>query len=151
MDILWDPEVVEKKQVTLLEPPGGLDLARKNTVDMIRHWEQRRYGQWCVVENATGHVIGCVGVYHPQRPWPGVDLGWAIHRSRWGRGLATEAAQAALDWMWTHTQVDRIVSLIGPDDFRSQRIAAKIGERFDRADADPIHGGPVHIYSIARP
>jgi len=150
MAVLWDPEVVENKQVTLLEPPGGLDLALKNTADMIRHWEQRGYGQWCVVEKATGHVIGCVGLYHPYRPWPGVDLGWAIHRSRWGHGLATEAAQAALDWIWKHTDIDRIVSLIGPDDSRSQRIAAKIGERFDRADVDPVHGGPVHIYTIER-
>ena len=27
MGILWDPEVVEQKQVTLREPPAGLDLA----------------------------------------------------------------------------------------------------------------------------
>lgn len=151
MGILWDPEVVEKKQVTLLEPPGGLDLARKNTSDMIRHWELRGYGQWSVMEKPTGQVIGCVGFYHPQRPWPGVDLGWAIHRSRWGRGMATEAAGAALEWAWTNTPIPRIVSLIGPDDLRSQRIATKIGQRFDRADIDPIHGGPVHVYSIARP
>jgi len=31
MGISWDPEVVEQKQVTLREPPGGLDLALKNT------------------------------------------------------------------------------------------------------------------------
>jgi RimJ/RimL family protein N-acetyltransferase len=150
MGILWDPEVVQKKQVTLLEPPGDLDLALKNTSDMIRHWELRGYGHWCVIEKATGHVIGCVGLYHPQRPWPGVDLGWVIHRSRWGHGFATEAARAALEWIWQHTDIDRIVSLINPDDLRSMRIAAKIGERFERADVDPVHGGPVRIYTIDR-
>src|SRR5687768_9221725 len=89
MGILWDPEVVEQKQVTLLEPPGGLDLALKNTGDMIRQWERRGYGQWSVVDKTTGDVIGIVGFYHPQRAWPGVDLGWVIQRSRWGHGLAT--------------------------------------------------------------
>ena len=151
MTIIWDPEVVEKRQVTLLEPPGGLDLARKNTGDMIRHWQVRGYGHWCVVEKSTGQVIGCVGVYHPERPWPGVDIGWVFHRSRWGHGFATEAATAALQWIWTNTRIDRVVSLIGPDDVRSQRIAVKIGERFERADVDPVHGGPVHIYGINRP
>jgi RimJ/RimL family protein N-acetyltransferase len=97
MGILWDPEVVEQKQVTLREPPGGLDLALKNTNDMLRQWEQRSYGQWSVIEKVTGHVIGCVGFYHPPGAWPGVDLGWVIHRSRWGHGFATEAATAALD------------------------------------------------------
>jgi hypothetical protein len=46
MGIIWDPEVVEQKQVTLREPPGGLDLALKNTRDMIRQWQLRGNGQW---------------------------------------------------------------------------------------------------------
>jgi RimJ/RimL family protein N-acetyltransferase len=150
MGIIWDPELVQQKQVTLLEPPGGLDLAVKNTGDMRRQWELRGYGQWVVVEKMTGHVIGIVGFYHPQRPWPGVDLGWVIQRARWGNGLATEAATAGLEWIWNHTDLDRVISLIGPDDARSIRVATKIGQRFERADADPIHGEPVHIYTIAR-
>jgi RimJ/RimL family protein N-acetyltransferase len=151
MDILWDPEVVEQKQVTLSEPPGGLDLALKNTSAMLRQWERRGYGQWSVIEKVTGHVIGCVGFYHPERPWPGVDLGWVVHRSRWGHGFATEAASAALGWIWESTQIARVVSLIAPDDRRSIRIATKIGERFERADVDPMHGEPVHVYAIGRP
>jgi RimJ/RimL family protein N-acetyltransferase len=151
MDVFWDPEVVERKQVTLLEPPGGLDLALKNTSDMRRQWETRGYGQWAVVEKATGEVIGCVGLYHPQRPWPGVDLGWVVHRSRWGHGLATEAATAALGWAWAHTQIDRILSLIAPHDRRSIRVATKLGARFERADVDPVNGEPAHVYAIIRP
>ena len=150
MGIMWDPEVVERKQVTLLEPPGGLDLALKNSHDMLRQWQLRGYGQWSVVEKVTGHVIGCVGFYHPQGEWPGVDLGWVLHRSRWGCGFATEGATAALGWVWEYTQIDRIISLIAPDDLRSIRIATKIGERFDRADVDPVNGEPVHVYTIAR-
>ena len=82
--------------------------------------------------------------------WPGVDLGWVLQRSRWGHGFATEAATAALRWAWECTQIDRIVSLIAPDDLRSIRIATKIGERFERADVDPVHGEPMHVYSVAR-
>jgi RimJ/RimL family protein N-acetyltransferase len=150
-DIFWDPEVVQQKQVTLREPPGGLDVALKNTNAMRRQWERRGYGQWCVIEKATGQVIGCVGFYHPERSWPGVDLGWVFHRSRWGHGLATEAATAAIAWAWKHTQIDRIVSLIAPHDLRSIRVATKAGARFERADVDPVHGEPVHVYTIVRP
>ncbi len=106
MGIMWDPEVVERKQVTLLEPPGGLDLALKNTNDMRRQWELRGYGQWSVVEKLTGEVIGIVGFYHPPREWPGVDLGWVFHRSRWGHGFATEAADGGA-WMDLGTHADR--------------------------------------------
>ena len=150
MDIFWDPEVVARKQVTLREPPAGIDLATRNTSDMIRQWELRGYGQWSVVEKASGEVVGCVGFYHPQAGWPGVDLGWLLHRSRWGRGLATEAAVAALQWAWQHTPVEHVISLIAPDDLRSIRIATKIGEQFEHADADPANGEPVHVYGIRR-
>ena len=150
MGIIWDPEVVEQKQVTLHEPPGGLDLALKNTNEMLRQWELRGYGQWSVIERMTGHVIGVVGFYHPTKAWPGVDLGWVLHRSRWGQGFATEAATAALGWIWEHTPVDRIISLIAPDDLRSIRVATKIGQRFERADVDPVNGESVHVYTIAR-
>jgi RimJ/RimL family protein N-acetyltransferase len=150
MPIFWDPEVVERKQVTLHQPPGGLDLALKNTRDMLRQWELRGYGQWAVVDRVTGDVIGCVGFYHPQH-WPGVDLGWLLHRSRWGHGLATEAAAAALRWAWAHTQIEHVISLIAPDDHRSIRIAVKIGEQFERADIDPANGEAVHVYGIGRP
>ena len=151
MRIFWDPELVARKQVTLTEPPGGLDLALRNTNGMVRQWEQRGYGHWAVVEKATGRVIGVVGFYHPEREWPGVDLGWLIHRSRWNQGFATEAATAALSWMWKHTEIGRVISLIAPDDYRSIRIATKIGQRFERADVDPVHGEPAHVYAITRP
>jgi RimJ/RimL family protein N-acetyltransferase len=151
MDLFWDPEVVERKQVTLLQPPGGPALARKNTQDMLRQWEARGYGQWSVVERATGAVIGCVGFYHPQREWPGVDLGWIIHRSRRGHGFATEATRAAIEWAWTHTEITRIISLIGAGDLRSIRVATRAGERFERGDVDPVSGEPVLLYSVERP
>src|SRR4029450_7926920 len=80
MEILWDPEVVEKKQVTLTEAPGDVDLARRKTAALLDHWESRGYGLWTVVERTSGRIIGCVGLQKWQG-WPGVELAWVIHRS----------------------------------------------------------------------
>ena len=59
MAILWDAEVVEKKQVTLTEEPGDIALARRKTAALIEHWESRGYGLWTVVEQASGQVDAC--------------------------------------------------------------------------------------------
>lgn len=150
MEILWDPEVVEKKQVTLTEAPGDIDLARRKTAALLDHWESRGYGLWTVVEKASGLVIGCVGL-QKWKGWPGVELAWVIHRSRWSHGFATEAALAALEWAWARTEIDHIISLINADDLRSMRVATKVGEQFERADVDPINGESVHVYGIHRP
>ena len=118
MEILWDPEVVQNKQVTLTDDPGDIDLARRNTTALIDHWASRGYGLWTVIEKSSGQVIGCVGLQQ-WKDWPGVELAWVIHRSRWGHGFATEAALAALEWTWATTEIDHIVSLINADDVRS--------------------------------
>jgi RimJ/RimL family protein N-acetyltransferase len=145
-----DPEVVAAKHVTLTEPLGGVEVAVRNIDRILRHWESRGYGQWAVVHKATGQVIGCVGFYSPGG-WPGIDLGWIIHRSHWGNGFATEAGRAATRWAWDGSQIDHIISLIAPDNLQSIRIATKIGQAFEREDADPIHGETVHVYGIRRP
>ena len=144
-----DPEVLARKHVTLTEPPGGVDAAVRNIERMLRHWDLRGYGQWAVLHKDTGEVIGCVGFYSPDG-WPGIDLGWIFHRSHWGNGFATEASRAAIEWAWANTQIDHIISLIAPDNVQSIRIATKIGQRFERADVDPIHGEIIHVYSIRR-
>lgn len=150
IQIMWDPEVVANKQVTLTEAPGDLELARRQTTSLIKHWDTRGFGLWTVVEKSTAQVIGTVGLQH-WKGWPDVELAWVIHRSRWNQGVATEAALAALEWTWTHTSLDHIISIINADDVRSMRIATKIGEQFERADVDPINGEPVRIFGIHRP
>jgi RimJ/RimL family protein N-acetyltransferase len=145
-----DPEVLEKKQVTLMAPTGVIDVGLKNVRRMLRHWDERGYGQWAVVEKSSERVIGCVGFFHPDG-WPGIDLGWIFHRERWGHGFATEASRAALEWAWGTNRIDHVISLIAPHDLRSIRIATKIGERFERADVDPINGEKVHVYGVHRP
>jgi RimJ/RimL family protein N-acetyltransferase len=150
MEIFWDPEVVEKKQVTLTEAPGDVDLARRKTAMLVDHWKSRGYGLWTVIEKATARIIGSVGLQKWER-WPDVELAWAIHRTRWGQGFATEAALASLGWAWASTGIDHIVSLINADDLRSMRVAIKVGEQFERAGVDPLNGEAVHIYGIHRP
>jgi RimJ/RimL family protein N-acetyltransferase len=150
MAIFWDAEVVEKRQVTLTEPPGDIEQARRKTQTLITHWTTRGFGLWTVVEKATGQVIGCVGLQQ-WKDWPGIELAWVIHRSRWNQGFATEAALASLGWAWSETSIDHIISLINTHDERSMRVAQKVGERFERADVDPINGESIHVFGIERP
>jgi len=114
-----------------IRPDGGLELAWRNMAMGIGHWHLRGFGSWLVVEKATGAVIGRVG-YWQSPTWPGVELGWIIRKSRTNQGFATEAAARALEWARMETTIDRIVSLILPDNAASIRIATKIGERHER-------------------
>ena len=144
-----DPEVIALKHVTLTAPPGGIEVGARNVDRMLRHWNRRGYGQWAVVERATARVIGCVGFLQLDDS-PDIELGWIIHRSRWGNGFATEAARAALDWAWSASTIDHVKSLIGPDNLASIRVATKIGERLEGEGISPSSGENVLIYGIRK-
>jgi RimJ/RimL family protein N-acetyltransferase len=55
------------------------------------------------------------------------ELGWALIRPHWGHGYATEAAIAIRDWAHESRSISGLVSLISPDNVRSQRVAEKLG------------------------
>src|SRR5579872_7320028 len=55
------------------------------------------------------------------------ELGWALMRTDWGCGYATEAAAAIRDWAYECLPIDMLVSLISPANVRSERVARRIG------------------------
>lgn len=146
MELHEQPEV--RKHLKLDTPATGLTVAWRNVALIIGHWHLRGYGHWVVIEKASDALVGRVGFYHPEG-WPGIELGYVIAHSHWGRGFASEAAAAALDWGWTNIQTDHIISVIPPDNLASVRIATKLGMRFHRVQAQDGHD--VHVYRIDRP
>ena len=124
-------------------------MGTRNIDRMLRHWDRRGYGQWAVVERATGQVVGCVGFLQPD-DCPGIELGWIVLRARWGNGFATEAARAAIEWAWRMGTIDHVTSLIGRDNLASIRVATKIGERFEGEGICPTSGENVMVYGIRK-
>lgn len=145
VDIHEDPEVL--KYLRSIGNSEGRVAGWRLIAILIGHWELRGYGHWTVVEKATSHVVGRVGLWYPEG-WPGVELGWIIRRSRWNRGYATEAARAALDFGFNTAGLTHIISMIAADNPRSIRVAEKIGETFRRREN--VDGVDTLIYGCSR-
>jgi len=93
---------------------------------MIGHWALRGFGTFTALERATGKVIGRIGLLEPEG-WPAKELSWVLARPAWGRGYASEAARAVLAREIPRLGADRVISLIDPDNERSQRTAHRLG------------------------
>jgi len=145
VEIHEDPEVM--RYMTVIGPLSGRVAAWKLLAVMIGHWHLRGYGQWTVVERATGLVLGRVGLWNPEG-WPGIEVGWLIRRSHWGHGFATEAAKEAIDFGFHHVGADHLISIIRRDNARSIRVAEKLGETFERALR--FEGAESFIYGITK-
>ena len=113
----------------------------------IGHWAMRGYGMWAIEERETGHVIGRAGLINPVG-WPGPEVGYLLGRAWWGRGYATEAARAAMDWGFATIGFERLISLIDPANAASIAVAERLGEMLD-GETD-LWGNRVLVYAIDR-
>ncbi|MFO0722448.1 MAG: GNAT family N-acetyltransferase [Myxococcota bacterium] len=106
-------------------------------------YDTRGYG-FFAVEHAEDHrFLGFTGILDQHidgRTEP--EIGYRLLAREWGSGFATEAAQASLRLGREKFGLDRLISIIRPDNTRSQRVAQKNGftrEKtvfWDRADMD---------------
>jgi RimJ/RimL family protein N-acetyltransferase len=76
-----------------------------------------------------------------------VEVAYTIARDYWGQGLATEASQAILQYGFEKLSLARLVSLIEPENFASQRVAEKIGMAYEKEVVEGEYT-PFYIYSI---
>ena len=97
---------------------------------------QRGWGMWALELPGAFRFAGFVGlnVPHYDAPFvPAVEIGWRLARAAWGRGFATEAAQAALDFAFDRLALDKVVALAVPTNAPSLRVMERLGMRRDMA------------------
>jgi RimJ/RimL family protein N-acetyltransferase len=108
---------------------GGVRNAVQTAEDLaedVRHWGQYGFGIWAVRE--AGRLVGITGLSH--RPdGRGVALRFALWPDAQGRGLAREAALAALRYGHDSVGLDRIVAVARESNFGSRMILGGIGMR----------------------
>ena len=149
--IVADPAVM--KYMGLNGQPMSRDETEIALHSIIDHWRRHSIGRWAVVHKAERRLIGYGGL----RWFEGVgqqagmpELVYLIDSAYWGRGLATEAGQAALDHAFATLQVDRLIALVTPGNVASARVAVKIGMSLVQDDYLDEHG-PAHLYAVSRP
>jgi RimJ/RimL family protein N-acetyltransferase len=103
-------------------------------------WALDGFGMFMVFEKATGAFVGRVGPLSPEG-WPGTEVGWGLTHAAQGRGLATEAAAAAMDFAFDRLGWDEVIHCIVPENAPSHAVARRLGSRELRAGRlpDPIN------------
>jgi RimJ/RimL family protein N-acetyltransferase len=123
-------------------------------------FERHGYGLWAVELPELAPFIGFVGLSVPSFEahfTPCVEIGWRLACEHWGRGYASEAALAVLEFGFNDLRLDEIVSFTTTTNQRSMRVMERIGmARTPEDDFDHpslVEGHPLRrhvLYRISR-
>jgi RimJ/RimL family protein N-acetyltransferase len=96
------------------------------------HWQMLGFGYWAVRETTTGKFIGEIGFADYQRDtepsFAGTpEAGWVTAAWAHGKGYASEAVAAMLEWGDRRPDFRRTVCMIDPENTASIRLAEKFG------------------------
>jgi RimJ/RimL family protein N-acetyltransferase len=118
-----DPEVIRYT----LDPIVDIDHARKILREVIiPQYSLYHYGRWAVYKKDEMVFIGWCGLKYFSE-LNEVDLGYRFMKNYWGKGFATEAARASLDYGFRVLNLNRIVGRALPGNFASIKVLEKCG------------------------
>jgi ribosomal-protein-alanine N-acetyltransferase len=128
-------------------PARSIDETLERIALKAAHHEEHGFALWSVVEKASGRVIGDCGLQMLEGG-PEVELGYKLARDSRGKGYATEAARASVDFGFEQAGLDRIVAVAWPGNRASRGVMEKVGMTL--AGRGVFYGNESVLYEIRR-
>ncbi len=107
-------------------PMTALDEARAMIDEVIEAFAERGKIGWVIVDRDDAAVGTCT-LFNFDARHRYAELGYALRSDLWGRGLAREAASAALDWAFRSLRLHRVEASIDPRNDASRKILERLG------------------------
>lgn len=109
-----------------------------------QQYNQYGIGRWAVIEKATNTFIGWSGLKFYTTPinkhCDFYELGYRFHPKAWGKGFATEAAKAWLDYGFDTLAAQEVFAMTHPDHRASKNVLTKVGFHYIETFIDPEYG-----------
>ncbi len=97
-------------------------------INYIPTYKINGMGRWAVIRKEDNAFCGWCGLKRNEDGQ--IDLGYRLMRKYWGKGIASEAAKAALDYGFESLDLDRIIARAHKANIGSIRIMQKLKMSF---------------------
>lgn len=128
--------------------PFTLDGTARFLAWVQKYQAENGFCRWKVIESSSGEIIGSCGLARPEGLQE-VELGYIMRRASWGKGFATEAAEACMRYGFNNLGFREIIALTGPENTASRRVLEKIG--FHNTGLTVHKGEDTLIYKAVAP
>jgi len=127
--------------------PRDADTVRAGLTKDAQWTDDAPLGVLSVVGSATGEILGHCGLIPKEVDGRSeTELIYVLARSAWGNGYATEAAHAVMEHAFGVLGLTRLVALIDPANAASERVAVKLGMRWESDTVRPS-GKVLRVYA----
>jgi RimJ/RimL family protein N-acetyltransferase len=93
----------------------------------LRNYDEFGFGLWAMQLKADGQFVGDCGLtYQDVDGRRELEIGYHVIERERGKGYATEAARACLEFGFTHTSCESICSIVRPSNTASCAVAARV-------------------------
>lgn len=118
-----DPDVMRYLSATQTRDETDQSIARVQD-----RWERLGYGWWTIFLKETDTVVGsaCLQNLAHNEDAP-LEIGWRLMTAHHGKGYATEAGQAAMDFGFEQVGVDYVCAVARPENTASQKVMQRLG------------------------
>jgi RimJ/RimL family protein N-acetyltransferase len=121
------------------KPVKSVEQIREVIKFIRQQYVDNGIGRWAIIDKTTGEFVGWTGLKLVKEQTNNhidyYDLGYRLLRKFWGKGIATEAAVASLDFGFRVLGVTEIYAMADCENFSSNNVLNKIGlkliETFD--------------------
>ena len=122
--IYSDPEVMRYRDGVRMET---LADAGRYIADVHEYFNRRELFEWAIVEAATDRLIGTATLVHIEPRHRRAEIGFAIGRTHWGKGLAREGVARLLTFSFDELALHRIEADVDPRNEPSLRLMTRLG------------------------
>lgn len=97
----------------------------------IADYKKYGYGRWATFLKADNQFVGWAGLaYLPE--FDQIDLGYRFMPKFWGKGIATEASSAILNYGFETLGLRRIIAIAMKQNTASIKVMQKVGMEFEK-------------------
>mgnify|MGYP001156521261 FL=1 len=115
-------------------PVKHIEEIRKVIQSIRLQYNDHGIGRWAAIEKNTGNFIGWSGLKfitdYENNHTRFYDVGYRILPQYWGKGFATEAAMAALDYGFNKLDLSEIIGMVHEENVASRKVLEKCGLKF---------------------
>ena len=118
-------------QYLLWDPHESIEYTKSFIDIILAKYKVGEYNDWALVLKENKKMIGTCGFTRIDERNGVAEIGYVLNPKYWGRGLATEAAQKAIEFAFEELGVNRVEAKFIFGNEASQRVMNKIGMKFE--------------------